>query len=62
MKSQKRTVPQSVFDSFSKMAKKVAQQSSRDLDQTPRHMLDKANPNYRDLFGYPESEFLAKQY
>jgi hypothetical protein len=65
----KRTVPQAVFDS--KEAIKVARaghaQACRELDNTPRHLLDPSNPNHPDnfhtkLFGYEETEFMAKQY
>ncbi len=38
----------------------------RELEMTPRHKLDKGNPNHPDyddkLFGYPVDEFMAKQY
>lgn len=62
-------VPQHLFDAFGKSArgKQAFRDAKRDLDNTPRHLLDRGNPNHPDnfhtkLFGYEESEFLAKQY
>jgi hypothetical protein len=68
MQTQKRTVPQAVFDS--KDARRIAREGHRlaceELARTPRHMLDEGNPNHprydRKLFGYDESEFMARQY
>lgn len=64
----KRTVPQSIFES--KEALKIARQAHieacRELDNTPRHLLDEGNPNHpmydNKLFGYGVEEFLKKQY
>jgi hypothetical protein len=64
----KRTVPQAVFDS--KEARRVARQghleACRELNRTPRHLLDEGNPNHPNydlkLFGYDANEFLSKQY
>jgi hypothetical protein len=65
---EKRTVPQTVFDS--KDARKAARDGHRqacaELERTPRHMLDEGNPNHPNydakLFGYDVAEFLAKQF
>lgn len=64
----KQTVPQAVFDSPAarKAAREGHAQACRELEATPRHKLDKSNPNHPDydlkLFGYDAKEFLAKQY
>jgi hypothetical protein len=64
----KRTVPQSVFDSTDalRIARQGHLQACRDLDRTPRHLLNTGNPNHPDydlkLFGYDATVFLAKQY
>lgn len=67
--TEKRTIPQSVFDSPEaiRIAKLATAQAKRELDATPRHLLDKGNPNHPDnfdtkLFGYETNAFLAKQY
>lgn len=64
----KRTVPQSVFDSPDalRIARQGHLQACRELDRTPRHLLDIGNPNHPahdlKLFGYDTTAFLAKQY
>lgn len=65
---QKRTVPQSVFDTpEAKRAAKIGHaQACRELAETPRQLLDKANPNHPDfdlhLFGEHHASFMARQY
>jgi hypothetical protein len=64
----KKTIPQSVFDS--KEAKTVIKNGTKsailELNLTPCCQLDPGNPNHPDygdkIFGYPEKEFLEKQY
>lgn len=58
-----------IFDSpeATRIAKAATLEAKRQLDATPRHLLDRGNPNHPDnfhtkLFGYEETEFLAKQY
>lgn len=63
----KRTVSQSVFDSKSarRIARIATDEATRELNNTPRHMLDEGNPNhpmYDRLFGYDRDVFMAKQY
>ncbi len=49
-----------------KMIKRATKQCDDELNATPRHLLDKGNPNHPDyddkLFGYTVETFLAKQY
>lgn len=58
----------SIFESkeVKQMARKAVAQSKQELDNTPRHLLDKSNPNHPDydlkLFGYNVDEFLSKQF
>lgn len=65
---QKRTVPQSVFDSPEaiRCAKLGHLEACNVLERTPRHMLDEGNPNHpmydNTLFGHNEQDFMAKQY
>lgn len=65
----KRNIPQAVFDSPEaiRAAKQGHAEAVRELNRTPRHLLDPSNPNHSDhfhtkLFGYDEVEFMAKQY
>lgn len=64
----KRTVPQAVFNSpeANRAAREGHLQACRELENTPRHLLDEGNPNHPNydlkLFGYDVPEFLAKQY
>ena len=58
-----------VFDSpeANRIAKIATEQARRELDQTPRHLLDPGNPNHPDnfdvkLFGYDQKSFMSKQY
>lgn len=58
-----------VFDSPEafRIAKKGHLEAKRELDNTPRHLLDPGNPNHPDnfdvkIFGYQAKEFMAKQY
>lgn len=62
----KRTVPQSVFDSKSalRIAREATNAATEELNNTPRHLLDEGNPNhpmYDQIFGYDQI-FMAKQY
>ncbi len=58
--------PQSIFDNSAKLIKKTVADSVRELESTPRHMLDPSNPNHPDydlkLFGYDAGDFMAMQY
>jgi hypothetical protein len=64
----KRTIPQSVFDSPEaiRAAKAGHAEAVSELNKLPRHMLGEGNPNHPmydlKLFGYDVKEFLAKQY
>ena len=65
----KRDIPQAVFESKDAMriAKIATKQAEDELNDTPRHLLNRGNPNHPDnfdvqLFGYNTNEFLAKQY
>lgn len=64
----KHTVPQAVFDSPEAIsaARQGHLEACEQLARTPRHLLGEGNPNHprydNTLFGYPEQEFLAKQY
>ena len=63
----KRTVSQSVFDNKDNLkASKLGHQDAvKELENTPVHMLDPANPNHPlndGIFGYETKEFLNKQY
>lgn len=67
MTEMKTTVAQAVFDS--KEARRIQAaghaEACRELEFTPRHMLDEGNPNhpmYDTIFGYDRDEFLSKQY
>ena len=58
-----------VFDNpaANRIAKIVTEQAKRELDQTPRHLLDPGNPNHPDnfyvnFFGYVQKSFMSKQY
>ena len=58
-----------VFDSPEalRICKKATEEAWRELDNTPRHLLDPGNPNHPSnfnpqLFGYDQDTFLAKQY
>lgn len=58
----------SIFESkdAKRIIKKGIQEAVNELNNTPRHKLDKSNPNHPDydnkLFGYNEKDFLNKQY
>lgn len=59
----------SIFDSPEalRIARQATREAKKELDATPRHLLDPGNPNHPDnfepkLFGYEANEFLAKQY
>jgi len=63
------SIPQSVFDSpDARRVQNVGHaESVRQLNATPRHLLDPGNPNHPDnftnrIFGYLESDLLAMQY
>ena len=64
----KRSIPESVFANFekTKQYKQAYIEACRELDKTPRHLLDEGNPNHPNydnkLFGYDVEDFLAKQY
>lgn len=64
----KRTIPQSVFDSpeAQRIAKQAHREACKELARTPRHKLDPGNPNHPDydhrIFGYAVPDLLAKQY
>jgi hypothetical protein len=66
--SERRTVPQAVFDSREALraAREGHRQACEELARTPCHLLGEGNPNHPrydwTLFGYDEREFLAKQY
>lgn len=69
--AEKRTVPQAVFDSPQalKAAREGHRQACAELDAQflAGGPFDEGNPNHpqyntKTLFGYPEKEFLAKQY
>lgn len=49
-----------------RIIKAAIKQSTDDLNNTPRHMLDTSNPNHPNydlhIFGYHCDELLAKQY
>lgn len=65
--SEKRTVPQAVFDSPDaiRISREGHRQAVRGLDRTPVHLLDSVNTNHpihAGLFGYATADFLAKQY
>lgn len=61
-------VPQAVFDSpeVTKLAKAACLAACRELDNTPRHLLDKGNPNHPQydlhIFGEHYSTFMARQF
>lgn len=64
----KRSVPQAVFDSPEaiKAAKEGHRLACKELNETPRHLLDPSNPNHPShdihIFGYHHEEFMARQY
>lgn len=64
----KRTVPNAIFEAYAKTKgyKQAFIDAKRELDNTPRHLLDEGNPNHprydNKIFGYDEKEFLARQY
>ncbi len=63
----KRTVQEAVFQAFEKTRhyKQAYIDACKELDNTPRHMLDEGNPNhpmYDQIFGYDREEFMARQY
>ena len=49
-----------------RIAKKGHEAACRELDRTPRHLLDEGNPNHpmydNKIFGYDAKEFMARQY
>lgn len=50
-----------------KLAKGAHMMAVEELNNIPRHLLDRGNPNHPDnftctLFGYEESELLSEQY
>lgn len=65
---EKRTVPQAVFDSPQalKAAREGHLAACRELNNTPRHLLDEGNPNHPrydlHLFGEHHETFLQRQY
>lgn len=63
---EKRTVPQSVFDSPDaiRVSKRAHREACEELVRTPVHLLNVGNPNHPihdGLFGYATADFLAKQ-
>ena len=56
-----------IFDSPEalRMASRAIKEATDELDQTPRHLQDKGNPNhpqYDTIFGYEREAFMARQY
>ena len=47
-------------------AKQGHAEACRELDNTPRHLLDEGNPNHpmydNKIFGYNQEEFMKRQY
>jgi hypothetical protein len=68
MNTQKRTVPQAVFDSPEALRSQAAghKLATDELNRTPRHMLDEGNPNHPrydlHIFGIPADDLMAMQY
>lgn len=64
----KRAVPQAVFDSPEalRVAKRAHEMACRELNDTPRHLLDEGNPNHPrydlHIFGEHHEAFLKRQY
>ena len=51
---------------YKRMAREAHSRATKELDDTPVHLLDKGNPNHPDndlqLFGQNYREFMARQY
>jgi hypothetical protein len=49
-----------------RIARQAIDQATRELNATPRHLLDPGNPNHPSydakIFGYDAKEFMARQY
>ena len=64
----KRSIPQFVFDSpqARKIQRDAVRESMRELNATPRHLLDPSNPNHPNydlqLFGMHYAVLMGKQY